>query len=73
MRCDAMRSDHGVFNFEGGCYAKTYQLKAAAEPEIFRATHLFGTILENVVVPPLLAWKFGGCDTWCGIVILCIV
>jgi phosphoenolpyruvate carboxykinase (ATP) len=43
----------GVFNFEGGCYAKVIRLSAAAEPEIFAATHRFGTILENVVADPL--------------------
>jgi phosphoenolpyruvate carboxykinase (ATP) len=42
--------DSGVFNFEGGCYAKVIRLSASAEPEIFRTTHTFGTILENVVV-----------------------
>src|SRR5919109_1769187 len=42
--------DAGVFNFEGGCYAKVIRLSAAAEPEIFRTTHTFGTILENVIV-----------------------
>ncbi|MGH2971093.1 MAG: phosphoenolpyruvate carboxykinase (ATP) [Gaiellaceae bacterium] len=42
--------DSGVFNFEGGCYAKVIHLSASAEPEIFRTTHTFGTILENVVV-----------------------
>jgi phosphoenolpyruvate carboxykinase (ATP) len=42
--------DAGVFNFEGGCYAKVIKLSPAAEPEIYRTTHLFGTILENVVV-----------------------
>jgi phosphoenolpyruvate carboxykinase (ATP) len=40
----------GVFNFEGGCYAKVIRLSAEAEPEIFRTTHTFGTILENVVI-----------------------
>jgi phosphoenolpyruvate carboxykinase (ATP) len=40
----------GVFNIEGGCYAKVIKLSATAEPEIFRMTHTFGTILENVVV-----------------------
>lgn len=41
-------SDSGVFNMEGGCYAKTIRLSAAAEPEIYAATRKFGTILENV-------------------------
>jgi len=42
--------DSGVFNIEGGCYAKVIRLSAAAEPEIYRTTHTFGTILENVRV-----------------------
>jgi phosphoenolpyruvate carboxykinase (ATP) len=42
--------DSGVFNFEGGCYAKVIRLSAEAEPEIFKTTHTFGTILENVAV-----------------------
>lgn len=41
-------SDRGVFNFEGGCYAKTIRLSADAEPEIFSTTRRFGTVLENV-------------------------
>jgi phosphoenolpyruvate carboxykinase (ATP) len=42
--------DEGVFNFEGGCYAKVIRLSAEAEPEIYKTTRMFGTILENVVV-----------------------
>lgn len=43
-------SEHGVFNFEGGCYAKTIRLSAEAEPQIFSTTRRFGTVLENVVL-----------------------
>lgn len=43
-------SDDGVFNFEGGCYAKVIRLSAEAEPDIYACTRKFGTILENVVI-----------------------
>jgi phosphoenolpyruvate carboxykinase (ATP) len=46
-------SDSGVFNFEGGCYAKVIQLSPTAEPEIYACTRRFGTILENVVFDPV--------------------
>jgi phosphoenolpyruvate carboxykinase (ATP) len=46
-------SDDGVFNFEGGCYAKVIGLSAAAEPEIYATTKRFGTILENVPFDPV--------------------
>jgi phosphoenolpyruvate carboxykinase (ATP) len=41
-------SDNGIFNFEGGCYAKVIRLSAEKEPEIYQTTRRFGTILENV-------------------------
>jgi phosphoenolpyruvate carboxykinase (ATP) len=40
----------GVFNVEGGCYAKVIHLSAEAEPDIYKTTHTFGTILENVAI-----------------------
>ena len=43
-------SDSGVFNFEGGCYAKVIRLSPEAEPEIYATTRSFGTVLENVAV-----------------------
>jgi phosphoenolpyruvate carboxykinase (ATP) len=43
-------SGEGIFNFEGGCYAKVIKLSAEGEPEIYATTQMFGTILENVVV-----------------------
>ena len=45
-------SDRGTFNFEGGCYAKTINLSAEAEPEIFATTHRFATVVENMVHNP---------------------
>ena len=45
-------SDSGVFNFEGGCYAKTIHIRRESEPEIYAAVESFGTILENVVYDP---------------------
>ncbi len=43
-------SENGVFNFEGGCYAKVIRLSREGEPEIWATTRMFGTILENVVL-----------------------
>ncbi|MEL6149891.1 MAG: phosphoenolpyruvate carboxykinase (ATP) [Chloroflexota bacterium] len=43
-------SDNGVFNFEGGCYAKAINLNPEAEPEIYATTKMYGTILENVLL-----------------------
>src|SRR6202158_4037183 len=45
-------SEFGVFNFEGGCYAKTIRIRRESEPEIYAATESFGTILENVPYDP---------------------
>jgi len=42
-------SDHGTFNFEGGCYAKTIGLDPDAEPEIYNTCSMFGTVIENMV------------------------
>ena len=46
-------SDDGVFNFEGGCYAKVIGLSPSAEPQIYATTGRFGTILENVTFDPV--------------------
>jgi phosphoenolpyruvate carboxykinase (ATP) len=43
-------SDRGVFNFEGGCYAKMIRLSREAEPQIYETTRRFGTVLENVSI-----------------------
>jgi phosphoenolpyruvate carboxykinase (ATP) len=43
-------SDEGIFNFEGGCYAKAVKLSAEGEPEIYATTRMFGTVLENCVL-----------------------
>jgi phosphoenolpyruvate carboxykinase (ATP) len=43
-------SDRGVFNFEGGCYAKVIRLSPTGEPEIYETTRRFGTVLENVAI-----------------------
>jgi phosphoenolpyruvate carboxykinase (ATP) len=45
-------SDEGVFNFEGGCYAKMIRLSEEAEPQIYATTRRFGTVLENVTLNP---------------------
>ncbi|HEX5070732.1 MAG TPA: phosphoenolpyruvate carboxykinase [Vicinamibacterales bacterium] len=46
-------SANGVFNFEGGCYAKMIRLSAEAEPQIYATTRRFGTVLENVAFDPI--------------------
>jgi len=46
-------SDNGIFNFEGGCYAKVIHLSPTAEPQIYACTRKFGTILENVIYDPV--------------------
>ncbi|GHG19278.1 phosphoenolpyruvate carboxykinase (ATP) [Deinococcus indicus] len=43
-------TDSGIFNFEGGCYAKVIKLNPEAEPDIYRTTRTYGTVLENVVL-----------------------
>ncbi|MCK4835758.1 MAG: phosphoenolpyruvate carboxykinase (ATP) [Candidatus Aminicenantes bacterium] len=46
-------SDEGIFNYEGGCYAKVIRLSEENEPEIYACTRRFGTILENVIFDPI--------------------
>ena len=46
-------SERGIFNFEGGCYAKTFKLKSSEEPQIFSAVNRFGSLMENVVLDPV--------------------
>lgn len=46
-------SDNGIFNFEGGCYAKVIRLSPEAEPQIYQCTRSFGTVMENVSVNPM--------------------
>ena len=58
MHCSANMDEHGwgadgIFNFEGGCYAKTINLTREAEPEIYDLCHSFGSIIENVVMDPV--------------------
>jgi phosphoenolpyruvate carboxykinase (ATP) len=43
-------SDDGIFNFEGGCYAKVIRLSPESEPDIYECTRRFGTVLENVAI-----------------------
>lgn len=45
-------SKDGIFNFEGGCYAKTINLIKSAEPQIFSETSKLGTVIENMVFDP---------------------
>jgi phosphoenolpyruvate carboxykinase (ATP) len=46
-------SKDGIFNFEGGCYAKVINLSPEGEPDIYRTTQMFGTVLENAVLDPV--------------------
>ena len=55
-------SDKGVFNFEGGCYAKTYKLSQKAEPDIYQASTREGSLLENVIIRPSGELDFDDCS-----------
>jgi len=50
--------EHGVFNYEGGCYAKVINLSPEGEPDIYATTQMFGTVLENVVLDPKRRVRF---------------
>jgi phosphoenolpyruvate carboxykinase (ATP) len=56
-------SEDGVFNFEGGCYAKTYQLRKKFEPLIWSAVKRYGSVLENVAYDPI-SRKLNFDDNW---------
>ncbi len=57
--------DGGLFNYEGGCYAKVINLSREGEPQIYDACHTFGTVIENVVFDPasrIIDFKDGSQD-----------
>lgn len=55
-------SDEGIFNFEGGCYAKTYKLSKKSEPEIYNACETYGALMENVALDENNNPLFDNCD-----------